>query len=104
MKILKIAVSVLIICITILTIYANVRPLSISEKLKSVNIAFINLHQPLEASMQVVLKNIIARTPGVTACSISSEGNMASIVFYPDVVSETSLIKLISEQSNIATI
>jgi hypothetical protein len=81
MKSIKIIAVVLLIGLVGLLGYANFRRLSIIETLEPVNLAS--------------LKKISA-VPGVTACTLSKEGNIASVIFYPKQITVEALTFLLS--------
>jgi hypothetical protein len=91
MKILKITFITLVAVVLCAFVYANVREVSPVKKLKKVHLVSFELIGNLSPEEKSTLENKISTTSGVTACSVSKEGNIASVVFYPEVISENIL-------------
>jgi len=91
MKILKITFTTLVAVVLFAFVYANVREVSPAKKLKKVHLVSFELIGNLSSEEKTKLENKISTTTGVTACSISKEGNIASVVFHPDIINENIL-------------
>jgi 23S rRNA pseudoU1915 N3-methylase RlmH len=94
MKVLKIigftAVSVLLLAFA----YANVRTLSPTERLERVHLASFELKGDLNETERKTLETKIKSESGVTACAISKEKNLATVIYHPKQIStETLAIK-----------
>jgi hypothetical protein len=91
MKTLKITGILLLTALLSAFVYANVRTLSPAEKLPPVALASFQLQGILNDEALSALEEAIGTTHGVTACTISAEGNVASVIFRPDAISEAAL-------------
>lgn len=96
MRALKISVIVFSIGVISILCYANLRTLSPTEKLKKVNLASFHLKGNLSADEKKNIEEHVNHTPGVTACSLNAEGNMATVIFYPDRTNESAVAGLLS--------
>jgi hypothetical protein len=101
MKTLKMITLIVLVGFAALFGYANMRHLSISEKLKSVNLASFTLEGDLKAEQKLALEKKISALDGVTACSVSREGNVASVIFHPEQINETKLASLLSNEGRL---
>ncbi|MEO7989942.1 MAG: hypothetical protein ABI663_10400 [Chryseolinea sp.] len=81
--------------------YANIRQLSISEKLKAVHLASFTLKGNLNSEEKLALEKKVSALAGVTACSVNREGNIVSVIFYPEQTNETTLASLLSNQGKL---
>jgi hypothetical protein len=100
MKTLRITSAILAVAFIALILYANLRHLSVTERLKHVQLVSFNLSGSLSDKSRVSLTEKISSSPGVTACSINPEGTIASVIYYPDEVDEATLNALLSTQCN----
>jgi hypothetical protein len=91
MKILKITFTALVAVVLFTFAYANIREVSPAKKLKKVHLVSFELIGNLTPAEKITLENKLSTTTGVTACSIGKEGNIASVVFHPDVITENVL-------------
>ena len=81
--------------------YANIRQLSLTEKLKHVKLASFNLKGDMNETEMFQLEKKISNVPGITACSLSKDGTTASVIFYPEDVNENLLTNLLSNDGKI---
>jgi hypothetical protein len=92
MKILKIigftAVSVLLLAFA----YANARRLSPTERLDRVNLVLFELKGEMNETERKTLEKKIESESGVTACAISKERNLATVIFHPKQNSTETLV------------
>jgi len=96
MKSIKIVTVVLLIGLVGLLGYANFRRLSIIETLEPVNLASLKIDGYLNPLGKLDLEKKISAVPGVTACTLSKEGNIASVIFYPKQITVEALTFLLS--------
>lgn len=101
MKTIKIFALILIAAFVCLFGYANVRRLSITEKLKQVNLVSFSLKGDISQAEKVQLEKNISAIAGITACSLNKEGDAASIIFYPEQVNEQRLSSLLSNKGKL---
>jgi hypothetical protein len=101
MKTLKTTMLILLVAFVGLFGYANIRQLSISEKLKAVHLASFTLKGGLKSEEKLALEKKVSASAGVTACSVNREGNVASVIFYPGQTNETTLASLLSNDGQI---
>ncbi|MBL0740282.1 hypothetical protein [Chryseolinea lacunae] len=102
MKRLRMLSLSLVAMFAALFVYANVRQLSATEKLKSVHFASFTWGSDVTPVTKLSLHQKINSVPGVTACSISQEGTGAAVIFYPDQVTETQLATLLATTTHLA--
>jgi hypothetical protein len=102
MRILRITLVILLATMLGLFVYANTRYVSPAEKLRSVNIAFFELRAVQSSGDRSDLEAQITKSSGVTACTISREGDLAAVVFHPDVVTEEKLASLLQQHGNVS--
>jgi len=81
--------------------YANLRTLSVIEKLKPVNLTSLRIEGAISTQGRLDLEKKISASPGVTACTLSNEGNVASIIFYPEQSSVETLTHLLSDNGKL---
>jgi hypothetical protein len=81
--------------------YANVRQLSPTQQLKEVHLASFQITGDLNNEQRITLEKKLSRQQGVTACTINSTGTLASIIFYPDLISENSLVTMLSNNNQL---
>jgi 5,10-methylenetetrahydrofolate reductase len=91
MKAIKISTLVIVAGFVGLFGYANLRQLSVVEKLKPVKLISWDIAQSLNASEKQKLEQRISAVPGITACSFSKEGNVATVIFHPEKISESTV-------------
>lgn len=91
MKRIRTIVMVLAVAGAGLFAYANVRELSESEKLKRVAFASFLIKGKITETEKFDLEKSISDLTGVTACSISNDGDVAAVIFYPDIVTPDDL-------------
>jgi hypothetical protein len=96
MKTIKIIALLLSIGLVSLFGYANIRRLSIIETLEPVNLASLKINGHVDSEGKLDLEKKISAVPGVTACTLSKEGNMASVIFHPKQVTVEALTSLLS--------
>ena len=96
MKTIKIVTLVFLTGFIALFGYANLRRLSVIEKLRPVNLTSVKIEGAMSAQERIELERKISTSPGVTACSLSKDGNVASIIFYPEKTSVKKLNHLLS--------
>jgi len=101
MKIIKILALVLAAGLAGLISYANVRHLSLAEKLKRVNLASFNLKGEISTTEMLQLEKKMSAIPGITACSLNKEGNVAFIIFYPEQLNEDMLTNMLSSEGKL---
>jgi hypothetical protein len=101
MKTLRITSMILLLAIVGLLGYANLRPLSPSEKLKQTTLVSFRLQGNLPAEKRVALEKQISQAPGVTACTISRDGNTASVIYYSQEVDVNTIVALFQRQSTL---
>lgn len=103
MKILKITGAALLAILLFTFIYANARTLSLSENLEEVDLITYTLSENLSIGESMDLENKFNTTVGVTACSVSKEGDKISLIFHPAVISEEELTsQLIGYENRVA--
>jgi hypothetical protein len=85
---IALVVTALAACIFL---YANTRRVSPSRTLKPVALSTYQLVGTLNSESAKLLENQVEQLNGVTACSVRMEGMVASVVYYPDIISEASL-------------
>lgn len=93
LKIFSIAVATVFLSVVI---YANVRHLSPTEKLKAVHLASFTMKGDINSEERAALENRVSAIKGVRACTINSKATMASVTFFPDVVDEKNLVAILS--------
>jgi hypothetical protein len=102
MRTLKfLSIGVVIVLAAVFT-YANTRHLSPTEKLKEVHLASFQINGDLTAHERTVLEKKLSQLRGVTACTINSTGRLASIIFYPDVISTGNIVTVLSNNNRLA--
>jgi hypothetical protein len=79
--------------------YANLRPLSITEKLKTVDLASYRLEGVMTPAERSALEQKISALPGVTACSVNNEGRVASVLFHRKEIDEAQLARQLSNKA-----
>jgi hypothetical protein len=99
MKVLKITALVLAAGFLALFGYANLRVLSIAEKLKPVELTSFRLYGEMNEQTLADLEKKIENTEGVTACTINGKSETACIIYYQDIVSESMLTSLLTNKS-----
>jgi hypothetical protein len=98
MKKIKILSLSLVVVFAGLFAYANLRPLSITEKLKTVDLASYRMEGLMTPSERSALEQKISALPGVTACSVNKEGRVASVLFHRKEIDETQLASHLSNK------
>jgi len=98
MKKIKILSLSLVVVFAGLVVYANLRPLSIAEKLKTVDLASYRLEGLMTPAERSALEQKISALPGVTACSVNKEGRVASVLFRRKEIDEAQLASHLSNQ------
>jgi len=101
MKTIKIIALILAAGFAGLLGYANVRHLSVTEKLKRVHLVSFNLKGEINSTEALLLEKKVSTTPGITSCSVNKDGNVASVIFYPDQVTEQILASLLSNEGKL---
>ncbi len=97
MKTIKLLFLVVATGVVVLFGYANVRQRSPTEILKPVNLISFEMRGDLNTEARLNLEKKVSAVPGVTACSLNKEGNVASITFYPDRITDHRLAGLLSD-------
>ena len=93
MKTLRIISMVLLLAIVGLLGYANLRPLSVTEKLKQTALVSFRLHGNLPTEKLRALEKQISQHPGITACTINRKGNTAAVIYH----SQETSVKVIAD-------
>ena len=96
MKILKITVIALAIGFVSLFGYANLRILSAGEKEKMVELTAFKLRGDFNPEKISALEKTIQQTSGVRACTINVKSQTACVIYYKEVVSETTLTQMLT--------
>lgn len=96
MKTIKLIFLAVAAGVVVLFGYANVRQRSVTEKLKPVNLISFQMSGELNPEERLILEKKVSEVPGITACSLNKEGNVASVTFYPDRITGESLAGLLS--------
>jgi len=96
MKTIKLIFLAVAVGVVVLFGYANVRQRSVTEKLKPVNLISFQMRGNLNTEERLLLEKKISAVPGITACSLNKEGNVASVAFYPDRITGESLAGLLT--------
>jgi hypothetical protein len=96
MKKIKILSLSLVVVLAGLFAYANLRPLSVAEKLKPVDLASYRLKGVMTLAQRSALEQKISALPGVTACTVNKEGRVASVIFHRKEIDETQLARHLS--------
>jgi hypothetical protein len=102
MRTLKILFFGVVIVLAAIFTYANVRQLSPTQQLKEVHLASFQIAGDLNTEQRLALEKKLSVQPGVTACTINSTGTLASIIFYPDLISENSLVTMLSNNKQLS--
>jgi hypothetical protein len=101
MRTLKILFFGAVITLAAIFAYANVRQLSPTQQLKEVHLASFQIAGDLNIEQRTALEKKLSEQKGVTACTINPTGTLASIIFYPDLISENSLITMLSDNNQL---
>ncbi|RAW00695.1 RNA-binding protein [Pseudochryseolinea flava] len=99
MKMLKVTTMLLVAGILTLFSYANLRVRSEGEKQKSVELTSFLLTGNLDSVALYTLEKKIQSTKGVRSCSINARGKAACVIYYKDMISESSVASLLTEGS-----
>ena len=99
MKTLKITLAVLLLGFLALFSYANLRTVSITERLAPVQLISFTYNAALNEEARSAVEKKITETPGVTSCSINGKSKTASIIYHDDVVEESTLAGLLAKAS-----
>jgi hypothetical protein len=102
MRTLKILFFGVVIVLAAFFTYANVRHLSPTQQLKQVHLASFRIAGELDANQRIALEKKMSKQKGITACTINSTGTLASVVFYPDVISASNLTTMLSNDNQLA--
>jgi hypothetical protein len=102
MKIIKIITFSLVIAFVSIIGYANFRYVSPAEKLGKVQLASFMLAGNMSTEEKLSLEKNISATQGITACSLGEEGNIASVIFFPEKISIASLKNLLSNNGKMS--
>jgi hypothetical protein len=102
MKILKITVVTILIALITLLAYANLRRLSPAEKLERVQLVSFNLKGEMSANDKMILEKSVSSAPGISACSIGSRGNVASVIYHPEKIDTSTISGLLSDGGRIS--
>ena len=98
MKILKISSLIFATSVVALFGYANLRKLSVVEKLRPVQLISFDIRSEMSPIERMQLEKKLSSVAGVTACSLSDEGNVASIIFHPEKINEETIADLLSHE------
>ncbi|SHH32372.1 hypothetical protein SAMN04488109_3700 [Chryseolinea serpens] len=98
MKKIKILSLSLVVVLAGLFTYANLRPLSVAEKLPTVDLASYRLKGPMTPAERLALEQKMSALPGVTACSVNKEGRVASVLFHRKEIDEAQLARQLSNK------
>lgn len=98
MKKIKILSLSLVVVFAGLFAYANLRPLSIAERLKTVDLAAYRLKGMMTPAERSALEQKISALPGVTACSVNKEDRVASVLFHRKEIDEVQLARQLSNK------
>jgi hypothetical protein len=101
MKILKISSLIFAISVLALFGYANLRILSVVEKLRPVQLISFDVRGEIGPGDRMQLEKKLSSVAGVTACSLSDEGNIASIIFHPEKINEETITELLSQEGKL---
>ena len=101
MKKIKIFTLILVVAFATLFGYANLRHLSLIETLKPVALTSMKIDGHLTSQEQIELEKKISALAGVTACTISKDGDVASIIFYPDQMTEKKVAQMLSNDGSL---
>ena len=101
MKILKISSLVFAISVATLFGYANLRKLSVVEKLQPVQLISFDIRGEISPVDRMQLEKKLSSVSGVTACSLSDEGNVASVIFHPEKINEETITDLLSKEGKL---
>lgn len=101
MKTIKILTVILSIGLIGLFGYANLRQLSIIETLEPVNLASLKIDGSMSLRERLDLEKKISAAQGVTACTLSKEGNIASVIFHPKQMTVETLAHLLSNEGQL---
>lgn len=98
MKKIKILSLSLVVMFAGLFAYANLRHLSITEKLETVDLASYQLEGTMTPAERLALEQKISTLHGVTACSINKDGRVASVLFHRKKINEAQLAGYLSNK------
>ncbi|HEY9048998.1 MAG TPA: hypothetical protein VIN08_24025 [Ohtaekwangia sp.] len=101
MKAMRFISAMLVVAFIALFAYANLRQLTITEKLKPVNLVSYSLTGNFDQHIRDNLERKINSVTGVTAFTINPEGTTASVIYHPGEVTEDALSVLLSEYISI---
>lgn len=102
MRTLKILFFGVVIVLAAFFTYANVRSVSPTQQLKQVHLASFEITGALDTKDRIALEKKLSESKGVTACTINATGTLASIIFYPDVISTGSVTSILSNNNELA--
>jgi hypothetical protein len=102
MKIFKITILCVLTALISLLSYANFRTLSPTEKLEQVQLVSFNLQGEMSANDKIILEKSVSSAPGISACSIGSKGDVASVIYYPEKTDTTIISGLLSDGGRIS--
>jgi hypothetical protein len=88
MKFLKIILLTLVSGFVFVFIYANTRIISPAEKLQPVKLTAFSFTTDLSKEEAHIIQQQVSALPGVTACKVSHEDKMASVVYQADKINE----------------
>lgn len=98
-KTLKITLAVLLPGFLALFSYANLRAVSITEKLAPVQLISFTYRGELNEEARSAVEKKITHTPGVTSCTVNEKSKTASIIYHANVVKETTLASLLAQDA-----
>jgi len=80
-------------------VYANLRPLSVAEKMKPVHLATFRLEGKMSDGEWSSLEQTVHDMHGVTACTINEKSHVASVLYYPDKTNEAALAGVLAARN-----
>jgi hypothetical protein len=96
MKVLKMTIFILSAGFLVLFGYANLRVLSVTERLKPVELTSFRLKGDMSEGNLSALEKTLENTAGVTACTINGKSETACVIYHKHMVNESKLASLLA--------
>ncbi|MCC6725855.1 MAG: hypothetical protein IT258_15200 [Saprospiraceae bacterium] len=94
-KVLIKTTGVLCASFVVLLLYANLRPLSLTEQNRPVHLKIFSFDEPVKAGQAVAIKSAL-QLPGITASCVNAAQQTVSVTFHPDQISEPEIVRAIA--------
>ncbi|MBK8567115.1 MAG: hypothetical protein IPN76_28265 [Saprospiraceae bacterium] len=100
-KVLKKTTGVLCVSFAALLLYANLRPLSLTEQNRPVHLKIFSIDEPVAFEQAATIKSAL-KIPGITASCVNAAQQTVSVTFHPGQIGEPEIVQAIALQGKLS--